>query len=58
MIRSLIRLFTDNWGIKLLAFILAVVVYFVMRSPDAPALRGDALLNPKGPAHESVRNPQ
>jgi len=58
MIRSLIRLFTNNWGTKLLAFVLAVVVYFVMRSPHVPALSGDTLLNTKGPAHESVRNAQ
>ncbi len=28
---------TDNWGLKLLAFILAVMIYYAMKPADDPA---------------------
>lgn len=32
--RKLLRLFTDNWGLKLLALALAIVIYHSLKSTD------------------------
>lgn len=35
--RGVVGLVTDNWGLKILAFILAVVMYYTMKPPDESA---------------------
>jgi len=38
--RSALKLLTDNWGLKLLALLLAIIIYHSMKSDDA-RLTGD-----------------
>jgi len=33
--RAALRLLTDNWGLKLLALLLAIIIYHSMRSEDS-----------------------
>jgi hypothetical protein len=33
--RSALKLLTDNWGLKLLALLLALIIYHTMKSEDS-----------------------
>lgn len=35
--RGAIGFITDNWGLKILAFILAVVIYYATKPPEDPS---------------------
>ena len=36
LMRSFVSLFTENWGLKILALVLAFMIYYALKPQDGP----------------------